>query len=1029
MSELFGLPMSILMWIFGVGLLLIVAWSLVLALRQPVLFRLSVRGIPRRWGRSLLIVLGLTLATTIITSALATGDTVALSARSEVLGALGNIDEVVSSTEESDIEITGESVTLAYFDQSAFEEIRVAAASLPQVDGVMPAVLEEVGAQNLTTRQTEPRLAVIGVDARYMEGFGTVRNLQGEAIDLATLQPGEVLLNREAAGELQASPGAQLVLYSPGAQQPAVVRDVIDYDGMGTADAGLLMSLSEAQALFGKQGQVKHVVISNTGDSVSGAGHTDGVIEALRPTLDRLGLAAEPTKQDDLQSADEAGAIFSTIFITFGSFSIAAGILLIFLLFVMLAAERKPEMGIARAVGTERLHLVEMFMFEGLLYDVVAAAVGAVIGVAVALAMVSVLSVASEEFGVEIRFAVSARSLITAYAMGVVLTFIVVTMSAWRVSLLNIVTAIRNLPEPVTRIRGRASLAWGAVFIILGVVIAGAGLSSSQGMPFYLGVSLLIFAAIPISRSIGVPDRVAFTIAGGLIVVLWLLPWRLVESFTGDLGSDLTIWVVGGLITVIGVTWLVMYNSDLVVAGALATLGRVRGLAPTLRTALTYPLTNRFRTGVTLSMFTLVVFTLVVGGTVTTAFTQAFNDDELFGGGFEIRAGVVQVNPITDLEAAIQAEPSLNSEDFDVVADQSLVPVEAVQPVGVESRDDIAGELFQAEYSSLNADQRLQVDEVYCINGCGDYPLRGLSDAFFDHTTYGMAVIAEGYETPEQVWQAVKADPTLAVVDGLVAPKRDNFGFGAPVPDWAMEGFYYEDGTMQPTPIEVRDPLTGETFELTVIGILPEVIPDYMIGITTSQRFVETAFPDMATPTAHLISLSDGADPEAVAAGLESAFLDHGVEAVLLSDELDDLVAVNRMFNYLIQGFIGLGLVVGVAALGVVSARTVVERRQEIGVMRAIGFEQGRVQLGFLIESSMVAVAGIVVGTVLGLILAYNIIDDSSRQASWTEIQFAVPWLNLALIYIVVLAAALLTAYLPARQASRVYPAQALRYE
>ncbi len=153
------------------------------------------------------------------------------------------------------------------------------------------------------------------------------------------------------------------------------------------------------------------------------------------------------------------------------------------------------------------------------------------------------------------------------------------------------------------------------------------------------------------------------------------------------------------------------------------------------------------------------------------------------------------------------------------------------------------------------------------------------------------------------------------------------------------------------------------------------------------------------------------------------------MEAVLVSDELDDLVAVNRTFNYLIQGFIGLGLVVGVAALGVVSARTVVERRQEIGVMRAIGFEQGRVQIGFLIESSMIAVAGIVVGTVLGLILAYNIIDDTRSQASWASIDFAVPWLNLALIYVVVLTAALLTAFLPARQASRVYPAQALRYE
>jgi hypothetical protein len=46
---------------------------------------------------------------------------------------------------------------------------------------------------------------------------------------------------------------------------------------------------------------------------------------------------------------------FLTFFMLFGTFSIAAGILLIFLIFMMLAAERRSEMGMARAVG---MHLV-----------------------------------------------------------------------------------------------------------------------------------------------------------------------------------------------------------------------------------------------------------------------------------------------------------------------------------------------------------------------------------------------------------------------------------------------------------------------------------------------------------------------------------------------------------------------------------------------------------------------------------------------------------------------------------------------
>ena len=43
-------------------------------------------------------------------------------------------------------------------------------------------------------------------------------------------------------------------------------------------------------------------------------------------------------------------------------------------------------------------------------------------------------------------------------------------------------------------------------------------------------------------------------------------------------------------------------------------------------------------------------------------------------------------------------------------------------------------------------------------------------------------------------------------------------------------------------------------------------------------------------------------------------------------------------FFYLMQGFMGLGLFVGVAAVGVIAFRTVVERRQQIGMLRAIGY-------------------------------------------------------------------------------------------
>ena len=70
------------------------------------------------------------------------------------------------------------------------------------------------------------------------------------------------------------------------------------------------------------------------------------------------------------------------------------------------------------------------------------------------------------------------------------------------------------------------------------------------------------------------------------------------------------------------------------------------------------------------------------------------------------------------------------------------------------------------------------------------------------------------------------------------------------------------------------------------------------------------------------------------------------------------------------------GLLVGIAALGVISLRSVVERRQQIGVLRAIGYRRGMVLASFLMESSFIALLGILIGVGLGALLSYNLVAD-----------------------------------------------------
>ena len=156
-------------------------------------------------------------------------------------------------------------------------------------------------------------------------------------------------------------------------------------------------------------------------------------------------------KRRGLDTADEAGSFITTFFILFSLFSIAVGILLIFLIFVMLAAARRSEMGMARAVGAKRRHLVQMFVFEGTAYSLASAAVGVGLGLLVAAVMIGVLNRLFATFDENFRLTThfEARTIIISYCLGMLITFITVAVSATRVNRLNIVAAVRGLPAPV----------------------------------------------------------------------------------------------------------------------------------------------------------------------------------------------------------------------------------------------------------------------------------------------------------------------------------------------------------------------------------------------------------------------------------------------------------------------------------------------------------------------------------------------------------------------------------------------------
>jgi putative ABC transport system permease protein len=93
-------------------------------------------------------------------------------------------------------------------------------------------------------------------------------------------------------------------------------------------------------------------------------------------------------------------------------------------------------------------------------------------------------------------------------------------------------------------------------------------------------------------------------------------------------------------------------------------------------------------------------------------------------------------------------------------------------------------------------------------------------------------------------------------------------------------------------------------------------------------------------------------------------------------------------------------------------------------VLRSLGFLPGQVRRAFILESAFTAFEGILVGTGLALITAYQLISNGEFGEG---VAFIVPWLDLTILVSVAIGASLLATAWPAQQASQIPPAVALR--
>jgi putative ABC transport system permease protein len=132
-----------------------------------------------------------------------------------------------------------------------------------------------------------------------------------------------------------------------------------------------------------------------------------------------------------------------------------------------------------------------------------------------------------------------------------------------------------------------------------------------------------------------------------------------------------------------------------------------------------------------------------------------------------------------------------------------------------------------------------------------------------------------------------------------------------------------------------------------------------------------------------------------------------------------------QQFLSMLYVLLALSVVVSVAGIVNTLVLAVFERTREVGMLRAVGMTRRQVRRMIRHESIITALIGAALGLPLGIFLGALIIQALGQY----EVQFKVPYGQLALFAVVAVVVGVLAAILPARRAARLNVLRALQYE
>jgi ABC-type antimicrobial peptide transport system permease subunit len=888
------------------------------------------------------------------------------------------------------------------------------------IERIRAWVLEHGGRVQLAVRKQKPASVYVDGDESGATVAAVSRFVEPERYPFygslaVSLAPGEppvlplsqalaadhaVVIGERLANALEVSVGARL--HVQGAE-PFVVTGIL----ADTADArlremeavvlpSLFVAYEVAEAVLGTHADTICIALG-AGSELASAGAADvkPLAEAFKKDFPGLDVT---TTEDLREQNQELSDLLTQLVTTMGLVSLLIGGIGIINTMLVVVGRRTLEISVLKTLGLQGCQITVMFLVEALLLGLV----GSALGVGLGVGLLGVLQgVAERVFVQALAFKLYPEALAIGFVMGVLVTLVfgfLPTLAAAKVRPSVVLQPdLAGLPKAGRALSaGVVALLTAVIGLLVGQILGrvGLGMGIAFGAMASLGLLTLIFR--------------------GLVLVLAKLP-----SF-GSISIKLTQRALAGHSGRVASTLLAL------VVGMFA-LSSILLMTQTLLNMIEDVMANRLGGEVLVVPRTVEASRQVAGALEGLEGVESVRHQVFYS------TRIVAINGDRDmaaLEEAAYARAVADSADKggegDDGEDDKPEEVEKVEAAGGDAKKvdgkqfvlrDLLGHFSVSSVSDLDAEE-----DRYEIAEGGD--LQAPS-----------AELAElGAESDAEAGAESDGESDRGAAEIVLRPGQASEWLGLGVGDRLTLAFTPEPATAGDAASAGDPKAAGDTDSappvaaplertLTIVGLVakPSEQELHMRVDEPADAIAGVGLVPAAAvprPTPYILDLED----DQIQPALRELSTIPQVFALEVS-------LINSILTSLFEKLTALPLVVAILALfaaGVIIANSVslavLERRRQIGVMKAIGLQSRQVLRLLLLENGLVGLAGGVVGCGIGatLILAMGVLSESPGSFPWGTLVALV-----ALAVAIALAATLLTAW----GASRERPLIVLRYE